>query len=268
MADDAGDPEPARGAAATRALTVARPSLRVAVVSDVHGNLAALEAVREAINAEGADELWCLGDVVGYGPCPNECCDLLEAWARVTLAGNHDLGGLGLLPLNEFSPVAASALEWTQRQLSATARRFLASLTPSTRLDGCGLFHGSPRDPVWEYVLTGEAVEASLAASDAQLVLVGHSHVALAISRSRSRLDGGFAPDGTEVELGSRRWLLNPGSVGQPRDGDSRAAYLLLDLERGRAQFRRVEYEIGRTQREMRQQRLPEQLAARLAHGA
>jgi diadenosine tetraphosphatase ApaH/serine/threonine PP2A family protein phosphatase len=247
---------------------VRRPPLRVAVVSDVHGNLAALEAVRGAIEAEGADEVWCLGDVVGYGPRPNECCAAIEGWATVSLAGNHDLGGLGLLPLDEFSPVAATALEWTRRQLSRVARGFLGSLAPSSRLDGCALFHGSPRDPVWEYVLSPATVAASFAASDAPLLLVGHSHVALAISQAGTQLDGGLAPAGTGVKLGPSRWLLNPGSVGQPRDGDARAAYLLLDLERGRAEFRRVEYDVGRTQGEMREQGLPEQLASRLGHGA
>jgi diadenosine tetraphosphatase ApaH/serine/threonine PP2A family protein phosphatase len=247
---------------------VQRPPRRVAVVSDVHGNLAALEAVRAAVAGDAADEVWCLGDVIGYGPRPNECCGIIESWASVALAGNHDLGGLGLLPLSQFSPVAATALEWTQRQLSRKARGFLASLAPSSRLDGLGLFHGSPRDPVWEYVLSGEAVGAAFAVTDARLVLVGHSHVALAISRSGSQLEGGLAPGGTEVGLADARWLLNPGSIGQPRDGDPRAAYLLLDLERGRAEFRRVEYEIDRTQSEMRELGLPDQLASRLRHGA
>ncbi|MGZ4360323.1 MAG: metallophosphoesterase family protein [Gaiellaceae bacterium] len=241
--------------------------MRVAVVSDVHGNLAALDAVREAIAAEQVDEIWCLGDLIGYGPRPSECCAAISDWATVTLAGNHDLGGLGLLPLREFSPVAATALEWTKERLSREAHDYLASLAPSTQLAGCGLFHGSPRDPVWEYVLTGEAVEGAFGASESSLILVGHSHVALAVVHPGAELEGALAPAGTDVDLGSRRWLLNPGSVGQPRDGDPRAAFLLLDLERRWAHFRRVDYDIRRTQQEMRERGLPEPLASRLTHG-
>src|SRR5439155_25158835 len=126
--------------------------------------------------------------------------------------------------------------------LEPESRSFLESLEPSAAADGVELFHGSARDPVWEYVLSPEAAAASLLATSAPVVLVGHSHVALALGLRGDSLEGGLAPAGSEIDLGEARWLLNPGSVGQPRDGDARAAWLLLDLDAGRATFHRARY--------------------------
>ena len=151
--------------------------------------------------------------------------------------------------------------------LTAPARAYLEGLEPVGSADGVSLFHASARDPVWEYVLSDEAAEATLALTDTPLVLVGHSHAALQVSLRDGVLDGGLAPDGTELDLAEGRLLLNPGSVGQPRDGDPRAAYLLLDLDAGRASFRRVEYDIARTQAEILEAGLPEPLALRLSSG-
>jgi len=212
------------------------------------------------------DEIWFLGDLVGYGPQPNECCRTMAARAELCLAGNHDLVVLGSLSIHDFAGDAAAAARWTQSVLSEEAREFLAGLPSSTRRDGVDLFHGSARDPVWEYVLSDEAAWSTLQASDQPLVLVGHSHVPLAIALDGEALAGGMAPEGTVVDLENGRSLLNPGSVGQPRDGDPRAAYLLLELGRT-ATFHRVEYAIERTQVEMRERGLPEALAARLAAG-
>jgi predicted phosphodiesterase len=242
--------------------------MRVAVISDIHANFYALEAVLSAIEDEGgADAVWCLGDVVGYGPRPNRCCELVRASATLCLAGNHDLGVLGRLDLDEFSPDAAAAARWSQGVLEAGPKAFLEELEPSAERDDAQLFHGSPRNPVWEYVLTDEAAEASLLDTTAPVVLVGHSHVALAVALVDGDLTGGAAPAGTEVDLAAARWLLNPGSVGQPRDGDARAAHLLLDLDDRRATFRRTPYPIARTQAELRERGLPPTLADRLAHG-
>jgi diadenosine tetraphosphatase ApaH/serine/threonine PP2A family protein phosphatase len=245
---------------------VAPLAKRVAVISDVHANRHALDAVLEAISAAEADELWCLGDLVGYGPQPNECCREVAARASLCLAGNHDLVVLGTLSLGDFAGDAATAARWTQRVLDDDARDFLAGLPSSANRDGVALFHGSARDPVWEYVLTDEAAWWTLEATDAPLVLVGHSHVPLAVGLAGAELDGGLAADGTEVDLRAGRALLNPGSVGQPRDGDPRAAYLLIEPGR-RASFHRVEYPVERTQAEMREVGLPEALAARLSAG-
>jgi diadenosine tetraphosphatase ApaH/serine/threonine PP2A family protein phosphatase len=239
--------------------------VRVAVISDIHGNLQALEAVLASIDEDAPDEIWCLGDLVGYGPRPNRCCALVAERADVCLIGNHDLAALGRLDLEIFSPDAALTAEWTARRLEPKSRVFLEALEPKGVRDEVGLFHASPRDPVWEYVLSPGIAYAGLAATPQDIVLVGHSHVALAFRLSTTTL--ATAAEGTEVELPDDRWLLNPGSVGQPRDGDPRAAWLLLDLDAGRARFRRVEYNVAATQAEMREQGLPEALAARLEHG-
>ena len=220
-----------------------------------------------AIDDEGVDAVWCLGDHVGYGPRPNECCALVADRAETSLVGNHDLGVLGALDLADFSPDAAAAARWTREVLTAPSRRYLAGLSPSGGGEEIALYHGSPRDPVWDYVLTVEGVYDALTLTSAPVVLVGHSHVALAVSLDEERLAGGLAPAGTDLDLDGRRWLLNPGSVGQPRDGDPRAAFLLLDLAARAARFRRITYPVERTQSEVRAEGLPESLAARLEHG-
>jgi predicted phosphodiesterase len=241
--------------------------MRVAVISDIHANLYALEAVLSAIDREHVDAIWCLGDLVGYGPRPNRCCAAVRARADLSLAGNHDLGVIGRLELSDFSPDAAAAARWSRTVLDEDARGFLGSLPPSAEHGGVELFHGSPRDPIWDYVLTDEAAEASFRLTSADVVLVGHSHVALALAWERDALAGGIAPGGSEHDLSRGRWLLNPGSVGQPRDGDPRAAYLVLDLGRRFASFRRVAYPVERTQAEIWDRGLPDTLAERLAHG-
>jgi diadenosine tetraphosphatase ApaH/serine/threonine PP2A family protein phosphatase len=218
------------------------------------------------VAADEPDEVWCLGDLVGYGPQPNECCDKVKDRADLCLAGNHDLVVLGQLDIADFAGDAAAAARWTETVLSEEAREWLASLEPSATRDGVDLFHGSKRDPVWDYVLSEEAAWWTLQATEAPIVLVGHSHVPLALALDGDSVAGGVAGAGAEVELTGARWLLNPGSVGQPRDGDPRAAYLLLELGE-RATFRRVEYPVAQTQAEIRERGLPEPLAERLAHG-
>jgi diadenosine tetraphosphatase ApaH/serine/threonine PP2A family protein phosphatase len=242
--------------------------VRVAVISDIHGNFHALRAVLEAIVEERPAAIWCLGDTVGYGPKPNECCALVEESVDLCLAGNHDLLALGKTVLEgDFNPEAASAGSWTAAELTADARTFLGGLEARAYTDGVDLYHGSARDPVWEYVLNGEAARATFALSRSKLVLVGHSHIPLGISLEGDRIEGAHAPFGTELDLSGKRWLCNPGSVGQPRDGDPQAAWLLLDLNGSTASFHRVEYDIDATQAEMRDAGLPEPLAERLVHG-
>jgi diadenosine tetraphosphatase ApaH/serine/threonine PP2A family protein phosphatase len=241
--------------------------MRIAVLSDIHANLHALEATLSATADEGADAVWCLGDTVGYGPRPNECCSLVRDRAELCLAGNHDLAVAGALSVDEFNGDAGAAVRWTQSVLDPEARAFLGSLAPTGERPGVELFHGSPLDPVWDYVLSEASAYLSFRATAARLVLVGHSHVAIALSFDGKDLRGGLAPAETELDLGSDRWLLNPGSVGQPRGGDPRASWLLIDLAAGRATFHRVEYPVAQTQAEIREQGLPEGLAARLARG-
>jgi predicted phosphodiesterase len=240
--------------------------MRVAVLSDVHSNLHALEAVLAEVDAGRFDALWFLGDLVGYGPRPNECAALLQERAAICLAGNHDLVVLGRIPIDSFVGEAAAAARWTQDVLDENARSFLDALEPQAVGPDAELFHGSPCDPVWEYVLGDAVAAAAFARTTAPLVLIGHSHVALEISNGED-LRGEQAPAGTELELGRLRRLLNPGSVGQPRDGDRRAAWLEIDIAAARATFRRTDYPVERTQDEMREAGLPEALAARLAFG-
>jgi diadenosine tetraphosphatase ApaH/serine/threonine PP2A family protein phosphatase len=240
--------------------------VRIAVLSDVHANLRALEPVLAEVDAGAFDGLWCLGDLVGYGPKPNECAALLQEHATICLAGNHDLVVLGKIPIDSFAGEAAAAARWTQTVLDESARAFLGLLEPKASAPGAELFHGSPRDPIWDYVLSDESAASALALTEAPLVLVGHSHVALEISNG-GELRGEPAPAGTQLELGGLRRLLNPGSVGQPRDGDPRAAWLEVDFGAGRATFRRTDYPVERTQTDMREAGLPEALALRLAYG-
>jgi predicted phosphodiesterase len=245
---------------------VAGLAMRVAVISDIHANYHALERVLAEIEAARVDAVWCLGDTVGYGPRPNKCCEIVQARAELCLVGNHDLVVLGELAVSDFNDEAAAAATWTAEVLTPEARAFLAHLKPLAARDGVELFHASARDPVWEYVLSEDAALATFELTEAPVVLVGHSHVALALTFDGTEVAGGLAPAGTEVDL-SGRWLLNPGSVGQPRDGDPRAAWLLLDLERRFAQFHRVAYPVERTQEEMKERGLPRALAARLERG-
>jgi len=240
--------------------------MRVAVISDIHANHPALEATAEAIAAEQPDAIWCLGDLVGYGPHPNECCAWSLTHAGVCLAGNHDLGVLGSLDLDDFAGDAAAAAKWARTVLDADAHAYLSGLSPSATVNGVGLYHGSPRDPVWEYVLSWEAARDAIRDSGTDVTLVGHSHVPLAIPDGDGA-GGGHAPGGTVIELAGGRWLLNPGSVGQPRDGDPQAAWLVLDLGEHRAEFRRTPYDVARTQDAIRAAGLPDALAERLAHG-
>jgi predicted phosphodiesterase len=240
--------------------------LRVAVVSDIHANLHALETVLEAIDADPPDELWCLGDLVGYGPRPNEVADVIRERAQLCLVGNHDLGVLGRLDLEEFSPDAAAVVRWTRTVLLDENR---PSRAPRTAGEGRSR-RALPREPARPGLGVrdqrgdgpGRARDDRLAARARR-----HSHVALSVSLTNGDLSGATAPDGTEAPLDDARWLLNPGSVGQPRDGDPRAAWLELDFEARTGRFHRVSYDIARTQSELRERDLPEALAERLAHG-
>ena len=241
--------------------------MRVAVISDIHGNAQALQAVLAAIEAEAPDAVWCLGDTVGYGPRPNECCSLVQSAADVCLVGNHDLLALGKERESEFNVDANTAIRWTRNVLDEPSRVFLESLEPRARLERAELFHASARDPVWEYVLGGESALATFELTEAPLVLVGHSHIPFAISLEGDELEGAHAPGGTETDLFPGRWLCNPGSVGQPRDGDARAAWLLVDFDAGGASYRRVAYDLEATQAAILEAGLPRSLAERLAHG-
>ena len=243
--------------------------LRIALISDVHANLPAFRAVLEDVAEVGVDQTWCLGDLVGYGAQPDECVELARDACDVCLVGNHDLVVLGKLDISTFSWNAAAAARWTQERIGTDALDFLRGLEPEdTTREEIGLFHASPRDPVWEYVLSTLQADACIDAMDARVGAIGHSHVALFFTRSDAGDPRGQqTPAGTELDISSGRWLINPGGVGQPRDGDPRAAWLLLDLGSWRAQWRRVEYPIAEAAQAIERASLPQPLADRLYRG-
>jgi predicted phosphodiesterase len=242
--------------------------MRVAIATDIHGNRHAFEAVIDAAERDGAEELWCLGDLVGYGGDPDASVELARRHCSVCLAGNHDLAVVDVLSLEEFSRGAALAATWTRDVITPETREFLLSLEPEGSAQDVGLFHGSPRDPIWEYVLSGLTAELCFDVTDFRVSLIGHSHVALSFDRQEgSPASGTTRKEGTELDLSQGQWLVNPGSTGQPRDGDPRAAWLMLDTERWTAAYRRAEYDIAGAQAAIRAANLPDSLAERLQHG-
>jgi predicted phosphodiesterase len=242
--------------------------MKVAIISDIHGNRQALEAVLADIAEGSAQELWCLGDLVGYGADPDACVELARDHADLCLAGNHDLAVAGKIPLDEFSRGAGIAVRWTQEVISAENREYLATLRPSAARADVGLYHASPRDEVWEYVLSALLAELCFDATVHRVNLLGHSHVALSFERLEGRpATGETRRADSELDLRSGEWLLNPGSVGQPRDGDPRAAWLLLDTAAESARYRRCDYDIPGAASAIRAARLPDSLAERLEYG-
>ena len=254
--------------------------MRLAILSDIHANLPALEAVLADVEEAGVSELWCLGDVVGYGAQPDECTSLVAERCALCLVGNHDLAVLGELDISSFSPAAAAAVRWTQQTADTATLDFLRRLEPADETREAALYHASPRDPVWEYVLWPDQAAECIAVQAARVSLIGHSHVALFFVMAEDRRParrtsmeledaarGAQAGAGTRLDLSEGRWLINPGSVGQPRDGDPRAAWLELDTSAWEATYHRVEYEIDRAAEAIDATDLPEHLARRLYVG-
>ena len=245
--------------------------MKLAIISDIHSNLPALEAVLAEIDRDPPEELWCLGDVVGYGAQPNECTALVRDRSTLCLAGNHDLGALDSIDISAFSPAAATAAEWTREQLEPEFAEYLGALDPANETGKVATYHASPRDHVWEYVLWPEQAGECIAGQATRVALVGHSHVALCFRAADDgdvhATQGAHMPDGAEIDVSEGRWLLNPGSVGQPRDGDPRAAWLELDTGSWRAAYHRVDYEIGKAADSIAQAGLPEHLGRRLFSG-
>ncbi len=242
--------------------------MAIAIVSDVHGNRHALQAVLEAIADRRCTDIWSLGDLVGYGADPDACVDLAREHASVSLAGNHDLGVSGGIPLEQFSQGAALAAMWTRETIRADTLAYLQGLAPSFVAGEVALYHASPRDPVWEYVLSPQQAALCLDVQGRRISLIGHSHVALYFARfPGSETTGGTRSAGERLDIGDGEWLLNPGSVGQPRDGDPRAAWLELDLEEWTVTHHRVDYDIAGAAAAIRKAGLPESLAERLQYG-
>jgi predicted phosphodiesterase len=240
--------------------------MRVAVLSDIHSNLVALDAV--LADAGRVDAVWHLGDVVGYGPEPDAVVARLVEVGAVGVAGNHDRAAAGGNEIDWFNPDARAAMEWTRRRISESTVGWLRALPEHRTERDILLVHGSPRDPIWEYILTAADAKASFAAFTGRLGLFGHTHLPIQWSERGGRVRGHEPGRAAATRFDAAdRVLLNPGSVGQPRDGDPRAAWLELDPDAGSGTWHRVAYDIAAVQAAMRDVGLPIRLVERLSHG-
>lgn len=239
--------------------------MRVGILSDIHGNLEALECVLSACDERDLDEIYCLGDVVGYGADPGACLDLIRARGTVVCAGNHDWAASGLIDTEDFNRMAADAIAWTREQIDADQRHFLRALPTETR-DGDVLFvHGSPHEPdAFHYIFTASEAASAIGATDARFVFVGHSHRAFAFSEDDGET---VAIEGRHHVKDHERILVNVGSVGQPRDGDPRAAFCVWDRATNEIELCRVPYDVNVTQKKILDEGLPAFLAQRLSDG-
>ena len=241
--------------------------MKALVVSDIHSNLEALTAViADANDSGGFDEMWALGDLVGYGPDPAACIELLRRHGAKCVAGNHDLAVSGKMGVEMFNEYAAAAARWTTGQLGETELEYLRALPLRMEMHGFTTVHGSPRDPVWEYVVNSAAALAAFEDIETRLCLVGHSHVPF-LCRLEDGAPAFRLATGRPEDLSDGRAIVNPGSVGQPRDGDPRASYAIYDSDSEAITHCRVEYDIPATQRKMHERGLPHYLAERLTYG-
>jgi diadenosine tetraphosphatase ApaH/serine/threonine PP2A family protein phosphatase len=242
--------------------------MRYAVLSDIHANLAAFQEVAAQLARQRVEALWHLGDSVGYGPDPRACLELLRSWPHLNIAGNHDWGATGKISTAAFNPDAAAAGRWTGSVLPEDLALYLRDL-PEIRIIGdLTLVHGSPRSPVEEYVTDAGVAAANLPFFRTPICLVGHTHIPFVFNRRQNgQLLFRGLEDGETLTLGEGRYIINPGSVGQPRDGDPRGSYAIYDTEAQTLTLHRVAYNIARTQHRMRQEGLPDWLAERLSYG-
>ncbi|MCO5203708.1 MAG: metallophosphatase family protein [Anaerolineae bacterium] len=242
--------------------------MRILLISDIHANLVAFEAVLEA-SVNQWDQVMFLGDLVGYGPEPNECVALMRQLPHVALSGNHDWAALGRIDIESFNANARQAMHWTQATLSTASYDYLAELPPLTMDSQFTYAHASPRDPVWEYVSDLETAAANFAHFETNVCFVGHTHVPVIFVLDAQQAVTAYAPVyGEPLSLaGTDRFIINPGSVGQPRDTDARAAYAVLDTDTVTLTHFRVAYDVAETQRRMIAHELPPPLIARLQYG-
>ena len=239
--------------------------MRVGIVSDVHSNLPALTAVLSDMG--GIDQLWCLGDIVGYGPFPNECLDLLRERECRAIPGNHDWGCAGKISLEEFNVEARWACEWSREAISADNLAFVESL-PLTRTEGdFTLAHGTPHEPIWEYMAYPATARLSFHYFASRYCFVGHTHVPLVFRDAELGPETFHPGPAKPLPLETTRAIINPGSVGQPRDGNPQAAYALLDTDAAMVEFRRVTYDVASIQARMSELGFPERLIKRLSYG-
>lgn len=245
--------------------------MRYLLISDIHANLAAFETVLEDAKGE-YDKVWCLGDMVGYGPDPNECVELLWTLDHLCIAGNHDWAVLGKLDVDDFNPDARFASLWTREQLTDEVRDYLDQLPIAlVQEEIYTLVHGSPRHPIWEYILYPAVAQPNFKQFSTSYCFVGHTHSPIIFQESidPNGLCDAIIPEFNNgpISLGMQRLIINPGSVGQPRDGDARAAYGILDIEKHEFEHRRITYPVSVTQEKMKDYDFPARLWNRLAFG-
>lgn len=242
--------------------------MRILVISDIHANYTAFEAVLDHSDGEW-DFVWCLGDVVGYGPDPNECVERLKTLPQLCLAGNHDWAALNRLDVKTFNPDARRAVEWTQATLTPENTRFLEALPVTFVIGEYTLVHASPREPIWEYILEPTIAALNFPHFETPYCFVGHTHQPVIYSSAAD--DGSAQSTAPQYDqphhLNGARQIINPGSIGQPRDQNPKAAYGILDMTSGVFEHRRIPYNIKAVQRRMLDHRLPERLITRLEHG-
>src|SRR5687767_5382803 len=245
--------------------------MRYLVISDIHANFTAFQTVLNDAGTLGTDYdfVWCLGDVVGYGPDPNECVNQLRSMPHLCLAGNHDWAALGRLDIRTFNTDARKSVTWTRDTLTDENLAYLESLPTTFVLGDFTLAHGSPREPVWEYMLDPLIASLNFPAYQTPYCLVGHTHTPVTYKQTGEKgVSEAVAPDyGYPAVLDGVRQIINPGSVGQPRDSDPRAAYAMLDVEKKTFEFRRIAYDISDVQSRMKKADMPERLIMRLEHG-
>jgi diadenosine tetraphosphatase ApaH/serine/threonine PP2A family protein phosphatase len=241
--------------------------MRNLIISDIHANLTALEAV--LTDAGEFEAVWCLGDIVGYGPDPNECVARIRQLPNLAcILGNHDAAALGQIDPDTFNPEARQAIEWTQEVLTDSSLAFLQSLPERLDFEEATLAHGSPRHPVWEYLLDTQSATLNFDYFGSQFCFVGHTHLPVIFSmngdQTRAHL---YIPEPNSTIKMEPRAIINPGSVGQPRDRDPRAAYAIFDTETAIVEHHRIEYEIQAVQARMLEANLPERHIQRLSTG-
>ena len=243
--------------------------MRYAIIADIHSNLAAFQAVVDDIQSqERIEKIWCLGDIVGYGPDPHECIELLRSTDHICVAGNHDRAVVGKLDITSFNPHAAEAVHWTEGKLSIGDITYLKNLPDSIQEDDFTIVHGSPREPIMEYILSMSVARQNFDCFKTRYCLIGHTHVpqAYSLDKEDNCTATRFLPT-VKLITGETRLIVNPGAVGQPRDRNPEASYAVYDNRTKIIQLRRVSYDIRQTQDKIMKSGLPPRLATRLEMG-
>ena len=241
--------------------------MRIAIISDIHANLEALTAVLESMENERVASVYCLGDCVGYGPDPDTCVDLLREKTEAIVMGNHDYAAVGLANTDYFNPVARQAIEWTRAQLKKENLNFLKTLPFTLEVGDILLTHASPKNPsVWDYVLSQQEALRQFKAFRQQICFIGHSHVPIVFNPSTYYTLNNTSTEQIVLEKGEQ-YIINVGSVGQPRDGDPRSCYVIYDMEKQTIDYMRIAYDVEKTSEKILKHGLPEFLAKRILTG-